>query len=146
MRCVRMVSGSALFFACVLLTLAPVGHTKSSNNVFPKEFHNDLSFIVLEGMTSTHLETQSTANKMCSFPKEDKNGLIKSMPHIKNLYNNDGVRWYLISPAYSTQLLASRTTLAVLKCIFKQSRPVKTTLKNLDCCLPTTKMSPHAWS
>jgi hypothetical protein len=33
MRCVRIVSGSTLIFAFVLLTLAPVGHTKSSTNV-----------------------------------------------------------------------------------------------------------------
>lgn len=33
MRCVRIVSGSTLIFAFVLLTLAPVGHTKSNTNV-----------------------------------------------------------------------------------------------------------------
>ena len=33
MRCVRIVSGSILILVCVLLTLAPVGHTKSTSNL-----------------------------------------------------------------------------------------------------------------
>lgn len=33
MRCVRIVSGSTLILACVLLTLAPVGQTRASGNV-----------------------------------------------------------------------------------------------------------------
>ena len=33
MRCVRIVSGSILILVCVLLTLAPVGHTKSTSKV-----------------------------------------------------------------------------------------------------------------